>query len=56
MVTLKALDCLGRAASTDVAGGYSGLGGCELFKLASEHYAGREVAYGDWLGFWKLVG
>ncbi len=31
--------------------GYSGLGGSELLKLASAHYAGREVAYGDWLGF-----
>lgn len=31
--------------------GYSGLGGRELMQLASEHHAGREIAYGDWLGF-----
>ena len=31
--------------------GYSGLGGKELFHLASENKAGREIAYGDWFGF-----
>ena len=31
--------------------GYSGLGGSELFQLASRYNAGREIAYGDWLGF-----
>ena len=31
--------------------GYSGLGGEELLKILSEHSAGLEVAYGDWLGF-----
>jgi len=31
--------------------GYSGLGGREVFDLATEHDVGLEVAYGDWLGF-----
>ena len=35
--------------------GYSGLGGRELFDLATEHDVGLEVAYGDWLGFIEAV-
>ena len=31
--------------------GYSGLGGKELLAIASKNSAGKEVAYGDWLGF-----
>jgi len=31
--------------------GYSGLGGGELLAMATEHRAGEEVAYGNWLGF-----
>lgn len=31
--------------------GYSGLGGTEILKLASDCNAGQEIAYGDWLGF-----
>ena len=31
--------------------GYSGLGGSELLRLAKDHRAGQEVAYGDWYGF-----
>ena len=31
--------------------GYSGLGGRELFELATRLGAAREIAYGDWAGF-----
>ena len=31
--------------------GYSGLGGSEIFQLASNHHSGCEIAYGNWLGF-----
>ena len=31
--------------------GYSGLGGTEIFQLASNHNSGCEIAYGNWIGF-----
>ena len=31
--------------------GYSGLGGRELFQIMSRFNTGREIAFGDWLGF-----
>ena len=31
--------------------GYSGLGGRELLQLTSANQAGKEIAYGDWVGF-----
>ena len=31
--------------------GYSGLGGRELFHVASQFDTALEVAYGDWVGF-----
>ena len=41
------------AASGCYVIGYSGLGGRELLELACQNHAGREIAYGDWLGFLK---
>ncbi len=35
--------------------GYSGLGGQELFKIASDKGIGYEVSFGDWLGFIKAL-
>ena len=42
-------------ASACAVAGYSGLGGRELFTLATNHGIGVEVAYGDWLGFVDAV-